>query len=53
MKINNYVRYIIGASVTYSVIPVLQGNIMSIYNFCILFLLIFAIIKDLNNGSDI
>ena len=53
MKINNDMRYIIGAFLMYSIMPALQGDNMSIYNFCILFILGFAIIKDLNDGSNI
>lgn len=49
MKIKNYHRYLIGALLMYTIMPVLQGNSMSIYNFCCLFLLSFALIKDLNN----
>ena len=48
MKIKNYTRYIIGAAVMYSILPLFQSS-LSLYNFCILFLLSFVIIKDLNN----
>jgi len=52
MKIKNYIRYLIGAVVMYSILPAFQTS-LSIYNFCILFLLIFVIIKDLNDGDKV
>jgi hypothetical protein len=52
MKINNYIRYLIGAAIMYSIIPIVQG-IGSIYNFSTLLLLIFVIIKDIKNGNKV
>jgi|JI9StandDraft_1071089.scaffolds.fasta_scaffold95066_2 hypothetical protein len=53
MNINNYIRYFIGAALLYSILPVLQGTSLSIYNFSILILLIFVIIKDVSNGNNV
>lgn len=53
MKINNYIRYLIGAFFMYSITPALEGKALSIYNFSVLALLIFVIIKDISNGNKI
>lgn len=52
MKINNYIRYAMGIYIGFALHTIMIGS-LSIYNFAILLLFLFVIIKDLSNGSSI
>jgi hypothetical protein len=52
MKINNYIRYIIGTYIGFALHTAIIGS-LSIYNFALLFVLFFVIIKDISDGNKI
>lgn len=52
MKINNYIRYAMGIYLGFCLHTLMIGS-LSIFNFCILILLLIVVVKDISNGYKI